>query len=400
MIVECSNCGAPLDVGARDRLVTCRYCDKTNRVRKLKTLAMKTPPSFQPPPVQAPPAFGRAPSAKPLEYHVGAKHQLTKAANKASGRGGCSVFFFVLLSIGVGFLPMMSEIPFSAIPFLADIPGLPGLKTNQPPSLAMVAVDAQPKGDWPGSATGEIDVGSYGPSCRGHVPEVPHLTLTLTRPHEMSLTTQASEDLVMMVRGADQSTRCDDDSGESQQPRISEVFAPGTYYVWVGVFSQSTVVPFTLSMEASPMDVMPDADGLASAAPPTLGRLDFSSPDGASAAPLAGAVTGLVQAPGSACQGHLQRVPHLAVRTTVGTALRITATSSTDLTLLARSPTGASFCDDDSGDGTNPMLQLPAAAGDHLIWVGSFHQGTLADFQLVVTPLAASGRGPHGPKPD
>jgi hypothetical protein len=49
MLLECENCGAPLDVKERESIVRCNYCRIKNRVGHARTLAPVTPPGWTPP---------------------------------------------------------------------------------------------------------------------------------------------------------------------------------------------------------------------------------------------------------------------------------------------------------------------------------------------------------------
>lgn len=49
MIIECRNCGAPLDVRPGMAVVECRYCGKTSQIAGTRTLNAVTPPDWQPP---------------------------------------------------------------------------------------------------------------------------------------------------------------------------------------------------------------------------------------------------------------------------------------------------------------------------------------------------------------
>jgi LSD1 subclass zinc finger protein len=69
MLVECSHCGAPLDVRDDARIVKCAYCDHANRVRTMHTLAPKPPPDWVPPKQWTPPPHKHAASSQPLVYH-------------------------------------------------------------------------------------------------------------------------------------------------------------------------------------------------------------------------------------------------------------------------------------------------------------------------------------------
>lgn len=60
MLVECSQCGAPLDVSASASIVRCSYCGAHNRVRSMRTIAEQAPQGWVPPPTWVPPQ-GRVP---------------------------------------------------------------------------------------------------------------------------------------------------------------------------------------------------------------------------------------------------------------------------------------------------------------------------------------------------
>jgi hypothetical protein len=69
MLVECSHCGAPLDVRDSTRLVKCTYCDYANRVRSMHTIAAEAPPGWKPPQQWTPPPSKRVSAQQPLVYH-------------------------------------------------------------------------------------------------------------------------------------------------------------------------------------------------------------------------------------------------------------------------------------------------------------------------------------------
>ena len=49
MIIQCQNCGAPLDVRGAVPFVDCTYCGRSNKVASTRTLNAITPPNWQPP---------------------------------------------------------------------------------------------------------------------------------------------------------------------------------------------------------------------------------------------------------------------------------------------------------------------------------------------------------------
>lgn len=54
MLVECKQCGAPLDVSPSASIVRCSYCGAHNRVRSMRTIAEQAPAGWVPPPEWTP----------------------------------------------------------------------------------------------------------------------------------------------------------------------------------------------------------------------------------------------------------------------------------------------------------------------------------------------------------
>ncbi|HEY6560340.1 MAG TPA: hypothetical protein VI072_23815 [Polyangiaceae bacterium] len=70
MLIECSYCGAPLDVRPNTRVTKCKYCDSTSQVQATRTVAHETPPGWRPPQQWTPPVQFAADSGKTLVYHA------------------------------------------------------------------------------------------------------------------------------------------------------------------------------------------------------------------------------------------------------------------------------------------------------------------------------------------
>jgi hypothetical protein len=70
MLIECSYCGAPLDVRPNTRVTKCKYCDSTSQVQATRTVANETPAGWRPPQQWTPPVQFPADSAKTLVYHA------------------------------------------------------------------------------------------------------------------------------------------------------------------------------------------------------------------------------------------------------------------------------------------------------------------------------------------
>lgn len=82
MLIECKNCGAPLDIKEGKRTVKCAYCRSTNAVQQTRMLAQVTPPRWSAPKVWMPPPNVAAPKTQ-LKYH--------------GGGFGCGLTVFILL---------------------------------------------------------------------------------------------------------------------------------------------------------------------------------------------------------------------------------------------------------------------------------------------------------------
>lgn len=75
-------------------------------------------------------------------------------------------------------------------------------------------------------------------------------------------------------------------------------------------------------------------------------------------------------------------------------------TSDFDTTLVINGPDGTWYCDDDSGDGTNPVMRIPnPQSGVYDVFVGAFG-GNSGDAQLYITELDSMVNGGNDPDYD
>jgi hypothetical protein len=76
----------------------------------------------------------------------------------------------------------------------------------------------------------------------------------------------------------------------------------------------------------------------------------------------------------SSCRGYVAAAPDVRLNFSPGSLpLILSVVSSTDTTLLVRSPSGRLFCDDDGGQGLNPSLRFERPeSGAYDIWVGNY----------------------------
>ena len=106
MLIECQNCGAPLDVKVRDKIVSCRYCKRQNRVNQTRTIAQQTPQGWQPPQRWVPPQHFPAPSVE-IQFDSSGVARGARTGCIAGLAGiivliGASVAMFVMMADGSG----------------------------------------------------------------------------------------------------------------------------------------------------------------------------------------------------------------------------------------------------------------------------------------------------------
>ena len=96
MIVQCQNCGAPLDVRDAAAFIDCTYCGKSNKVKKTRTLMAVTPQDWQPPAQWT--GADRERAQKVAMAGVG----IAAATTGLSGCAAVLIGMVVLVTLGVG----------------------------------------------------------------------------------------------------------------------------------------------------------------------------------------------------------------------------------------------------------------------------------------------------------
>lgn len=219
-----------------------------------------------------------------------------------------------------------------------------------------------------GSAGGSEDASSlYGDACKGNIDETPDHTLKVVEPGLVTVEVSASVDTTLVLVGPG-GTLCDDDSGEGENPRLSQYLPAGDYRVFIGAYDNSdSLGRYTII-----------ATGVAEAA----GTVDtgqhgaLSAPGSFRATGQAGGPRDASQVYGSDCVGQIDSSPdhalHVTEQATVN--LRVQAESG-DTTLVLVCP-GAVYCNDDtSNDDRNPSLSVSLAASECSVFVGSYSRG-------------------------
>ena len=69
--------------------------------------------------------------------------------------------------------------------------------------------------------------------------------------------------------------------------------------------------------------------------------------------------------------------------------LKISALSNADTTLVVNGPDGRWYCDDDSGEDSNPSVELTPMAGRYEIWVGTYSEGETKRAVLSISEVTS-----------
>lgn len=95
---------------------------------------------------------------------------------------------------------------------------------------------------------------------------------------------------------------------------------------------------------------------------------------------------------GGSCRGYVSNAPDFAVNYSAGSTfpLRIGVSSDRDTTLVVNGPDGNWYCDDDGGEGLNPLLHFGSPmSGRYDVWVGTYGSASNHDALLFITELTS-----------
>lgn len=130
-------------------------------------------------------------------------------------------------------------------------------------------------------------------------------------------------------------------------------------------------------------------------ADPNYGELNLSAgftPDPAMLSLLAG---GDIDAGDQfdGCTGYISTTPDMRLfwdgSAKGGLNLKISAISNADTTLVVNGPDGRWYCDDDSGEDSNPLVELSPRAGRYEIWVGTYSRGDIKKAVLSISEVSS-----------
>jgi hypothetical protein len=139
--------------------------------------------------------------------------------------------------------------------------------------------------------------------------------------------------------------------------------------------------------------VAAEAQYLAPQAPPTYGSAPLALSRGTALRGIAGGPVALNSVNGN-CLGYAQPMPSHVLNVAPGTAqVRIGAVSNVDTTLMVQTPDGRILCDDDGGEGLNPLLEFAASPGQYRVWVGSYSSSATGAYNLDATAIGGAPVG-------
>lgn len=94
---------------------------------------------------------------------------------------------------------------------------------------------------------------------------------------------------------------------------------------------------------------------------------------------------------GASCSGYITNAPDFRLNWggKGSLDLKLSVVSNSDTTLVVNGPNGEWYCDDDSGDETNPSLTLRSARGQYDIWIGTFSSGDTKPAVLSISEVSS-----------
>ena len=286
---------------------------------------------------------------------------------------------------------------------------------SAPPTYGSVNLNA---GFTPDPYTVQLTSGGARPasnvssSCRGWIANAPDFSVTYSAGSTFDLTIGAvsDSDTTLVVNGPTGRWYCDDDSGEGLNPSLT--FAnpsSGRYDIWVGSYREGDYASATLAISEVGLTSGGGGGG-------SYGGIDWSLPANFGSTSLRGGfspdpytvdvVSGGAYAASSvdsSCRGYVSGAPDFELSFSAGSLpLTIAAVASGDTTLLVNDPNGNWYCNDDGGEGLNPLLTFSnPRSGTYDIWVGSYSEGrninaTLSFSELGLTAGSSGGGGGGG----
>ena len=356
MLVECKNCGAPLDVNGVERFVRCSYCDKVNRVRTMRTMEVQTPPQWRPPQTwQPPPQFG---PFRPYQYH--------RVSSPIANRIPLIILGFVVMTSLVGIIPAILGLLIEGASKRGARPGPTPARVER---IHLTRHARQPELRTVTARGERLAAGVTGnPQCAGYIASDPQAEL-VTRGATSLAITGLPDEAVLVIQTSTGEHLC------SQGPTLTGRLSTGTHRLWAGVRQNGSTPLVTLNIRAV------TDDRLRPHSPPSLVALSERRMDLTANTRLSGVVDARVDALGidPQCRGFVSAEPQLTVDLMEGRRMAFALEQHTDqLLLMVRNRNGRVHCEVVApGAPLARAFDLPR--GESAVWIG-------------VTDLAARGQ--------
>jgi hypothetical protein len=95
---------------------------------------------------------------------------------------------------------------------------------------------------------------------------------------------------------------------------------------------------------------------------------------------------------GSPCNGYIASAPDVRLNYQSGSLpLYISATADSDTTLIVNAPDGRWYCDDDTGEGLNPLVTFAKpSSGQYDIWIGTYASADFRPATLHISEISGN----------
>jgi len=264
-----------------------------------------------------------------------------------------------------------------------------------------------------GTMGGPIQANQINGACRGNISGPPsHVVFTNSGFRQIRFLVNSAVDSTLVVMLPNGALACDDDGGAHMQPAVTTSSPPGRIAIWVGAYSSSNVgTPYNLGVTElgistdnipppggggpGPVIVQPTqppmGGGLSPQAPPAYGSVSLRSgfmpdPHVLSGNVMSGPIQGGQVSGG--CRGYYQPNPsHTLMAPTGFRQIRFLVNSGVDTTLLVMLPNGQILCDDDGGEGLNPVVTTASPPGAIRVWVGGYSASASGAYNIGFSEL-------------
>lgn len=258
-----------------------------------------------------------------------------------------------------------------------------------------------------GTMGGPVQANQINGSCRGHISGPPsHIVRSRSGFRNIRFVVSAQRDSTLVVMLPNGAIVCNDDGGVGMNPLVEIAAGRGRIAIWVGSYSRSNIgtrysIGITelghitannigggggVVVAPRPPVVQPAAGGIQPQMPPSYGTISLRAgfmPDphvvsGQAGGPIRGnAVNG-------SCSGHFTPNPnHVLMAPTGFQQIRFVVNSGRlDTTLLVMLPNGRILCNDDGGQGSNPLVVANSGPGPIRVWVGTYSSNRTGPYNI------------------